>query len=815
MSLGRMVRLVQGLPRRVSGVNRGALWLGAVLSLATLGQAGLLHNDLAAGAALYALAGLLFAWLANRAGFFHKETELHARGGLTRRTLWLVAAAAGPIAITCYWVWQPNAALPVRQAMVLFWLAGLALYSGAVLKGSGWAAPSLKRLPGWMAARRGEWLGLLALFALALCLRTLDLEQHPYAFANDEGWIGVEGWRILTGDLTHWFRIGWSSQPNLSFLPAAFSMLLFGKTMFAVRLVSAVTGALTVIFTYLAGREAFGSRVGWLAAGLLAALPVHVHFSRLGFHNILPGFYAALLVWLVLRAVRRGEISAYLWAGLATGSAFYTYLGSRLAMALAFGILGYALLFRKDYLRAHWRHLLVFAGAVILVCAPMATYFIQDPNQFMDRINRDGILQNGWLVNEAQTTGRWWGLLLLEQLSTALLGFIAIGGPVQFFNTPDPYFPPFAAIFVVLGMALSLSRARSLAHVTLQGWFWSVLLSAGMLTTDPPQHQRLVMALPAAALLAALGLEQVALVAGRLRLGAPRLWLLLAAAVVIAAGGAGVGFYFGEYRQKALYSDPSNEITLESARLAQLLPAEYRLVLLTAPHVFAEFANFRFFIAEHDIIEQSDLSGQWLVYAARAETRPVIYIASENHFEDLRLVASSVPGGQWIEVPSRWQTGKTVYMAYIVPPVSPPLPDLAPDDPRFVNGVRWLWGVSAGLGAIAAAMVILRWRKRYTPERLRAWWSAPLPDLAQSPLPDLTFPGRARLRRMMAALQEPLDEAPADLLTLTAPVDARSGKAEMEVEIVLPIGQRATVEFSASEDERDAAGEKDEDDSRS
>src|SRR3972149_4594989 len=189
---------------------------------------------------------------------------------------------------------------------------------------------------GW-APHRVEILTVAGIVLVALLARTVYLSSHPYPWSGDEASVGSEGRRIINGEVTNFFDTGWSGQPNWSFVPTALSMRIFGEGILAIRLVSALSGVLAVVFVYLLGKETFNQEVGWLAAGFLAVYPIHVHFSRIGVNNINDSFMVVLVLWLVFRATRIGSLSAYALAGGASGLDLYNYLGTRLVLILALG----------------------------------------------------------------------------------------------------------------------------------------------------------------------------------------------------------------------------------------------------------------------------------------------------------------------------------------------------------------------------------------------------------------------------------------------------------------------------------------------
>jgi len=60
-----------------------------------------------------------------------------------------------------------------------------------------------------------------------------------------------------------------------------------------------------------------------------------------------------------------------------TGAAFYTYLGSRLAMVLAGLVFLVGCLLQPNGLRQRWQHLLAAALTGLVVLLPMAVFFLQ------------------------------------------------------------------------------------------------------------------------------------------------------------------------------------------------------------------------------------------------------------------------------------------------------------------------------------------------------------------------------------------------------------------------------------------------------
>lgn len=633
------------------------------LILAGIGQLLLLRNPSRPGLALafYALAIGLFVWCSGKLGLPAAEPRFPALAAPRRPALKLLATS---LVLSLYAALRVNRELTPAEdyLLVAAWVLSIGAYVWSVLQFAHWRMPPAAVLVAAWRARWRETLLVAALFGLALTVRTYDLELHPYAFVNDEGEVGRSALRILSGETTNLFETGWSGQPNWSFVPTALAVALLGNTATAARLVSAIEGALAVVFVYLLGREAFDRRAALMAALVLAGLPWHIHFSRLAFNNVIDSFFAAGVLWLLYRALRRGHLLDYLWAGLATGLTVYSYLGSRLVAVLALGLLAFAWLRRRLALRTHLRHLLVYAGGAAVVSAPMLSYFYQHSGTFMGRLNAENIFINGWLQSQAAQTGQSQAAVLLEQLQKSALVFVAGGAPGHFFSSPRPYLPALAAVFFVLALGYSAWRSGQLRYLMLAAWFWLVVVLGSTLTVGPPSHQRLIMSAPAAALLVALGLREAARLAERLRLAGPRLALALSVAVAGLTGLQGTVFYFGEYRGGHYFEDASNDFSYEVASLAGALGAGYRVYLLGAPSVYAVFGDFHYLAPEVEVVDFNQVTAASV--ASLPRDRDAFFVAVPSRLEDLRRVARWLPGGEWREVTRRYQAPQMLYFSY-------------------------------------------------------------------------------------------------------------------------------------------------------
>jgi 4-amino-4-deoxy-L-arabinose transferase-like glycosyltransferase len=548
----------------------------------------------------------------------------------------------------------------------VIWLTSILFFSIGILIAIRWRFPKWKSINQWIRTNWVEFAAVILLVIAALLVRVIDLQQQPYAFANDEGWVGLEAARILQGVYPNLFATGWSSQPFVSFLPTSLSILIFGRSIIAVRIVSVLEGTLAVLFVYLLVREAWNRTGAFFSAAILLVMAPHIHFSRTGFNNILPSAMTALVLWLLFRAFRKRKISSYLWAGLAAGATMYMYVGCRLVIGVALALLIFLSVFRKGYFRHYWPHLLVFCLAILVVMAPQLVWFIQRPGEFFSRIWTENMFQNGWLQAHVVNDGMTPTEVVWMQWVRATMVFVYQEAPGGFYDSSIAYFPFLAAMFFVLGMGYSLYRIKKPFFFSVQIWFWSVILFGGVLTSLAPQSQRLVMAFPAAAILAGIGLQvTVQLISAFL--GNRYVWGVAAAGVVVLAIAiSGLGYYFGQYRQENRYGDTSNEFIYETIQLEQKIGRKTPFFVMGKDMVDSGYPNYEYLLYD---IERHDLTTNANDMLQDYDSaKGALIVAIPNHLTDLEQVKQLYPDGQWYQLDRLTVPNEILYYAYYLPP---------------------------------------------------------------------------------------------------------------------------------------------------
>ena len=613
-----------------------------------------------------AFAGLLFAFVCRRLmgpSFFEPFQATLPRRSAPPAALWLTNLCITLVICNSINFDSPN---PIHYPMLGLWLFNVALFCWNIVQMAQAPLPDRAAIGQWWQTHKVDVL-LVSLVGLgALLIRVIGLETYPYAFINDEGEVGWEALNLWHGTKTDAFETGWAGQPMISFIPVLLSIRVFGISAVAIRIVSALQGTLAVMALYLLAREAFGRPVAFISACLLAVLPWHVHFSRLGVMNVGDSLYSALALWLTYRALRKGSYLDYLPAGLVTGLSLYTYVGTRLVAVMAVGLLLYAIIRQRNYLTSHFRQLAVFSFAFLIISTPALYLFARDPDEFLGRSNQEGLLANNRLQQLADEEGISQNEFLGRQFQESTVIFFAGEGPGQFFNTPQPYLTWWAAVFLFLGMAYVFWNITQVRYMMLIGWFWAPIVLGGVLTLGPPSHQRMLSAAPALVLIVAIGLWKMMQSLQTITRWPKVVFLVVCLFFVGITAWQDLNFYFvGQYRTEHRFEVEGNEFSYEVGLRAGTLGPNYRLLLIGDPYIYAPFADFHYLTNLQMDIEDFNIVTPESI-AALPHDKGLFFAAIPSRVDELRLVQQQLPGGTWDEVPLHTTEG-TLYYAYILP----------------------------------------------------------------------------------------------------------------------------------------------------
>ena len=427
---------------------------------------------------------------------------------------------------------------------------------------------------------------LSALMLVALFLRIYDLSRVPPGLFYDEAAATLLAGPVASGQALPIFISNYTGHEVLYYYLTIPLIKLLGVTILALRLTSAVIGAVTVLMAYVLGRQLFAGEptvepewLGLFAAALMATSFWHVSVSRYGYRAITLPLMQSLLLCTLWRGLGLNRWRWFVTAGVLCGLTAYTYLSSRM-VPLALAILGVAVLLAD---RAHWRRQLARWGTLALVAtgvfAPLGVFFATHPETFFERASQVSIFSSSvWQTTAAQNTLR------------VLQVFTVRGDPQMQFNLAEqPLFQGVFAIAFYVGLSVILLRMlrpggpwsypRYLLIVT-----WPLMMLIPSILSNPqqiPHSLRSIGMLPFVFYVPALGLVIALGALQRIReLSSPRRMTVVAASVLVVLLAVSATQTFGDYFlrwavQPRLYYENNGDVA-DMARYLDSFPKDGR-----------------------------------------------------------------------------------------------------------------------------------------------------------------------------------------------------------------------------------------------
>jgi 4-amino-4-deoxy-L-arabinose transferase-like glycosyltransferase len=500
----------------------------------------------------------------------------------------------------------------------------------------------------------------LVLTLAAFLARGLAMDRFPIALTGDEGRDGLEAARVLKGELNNLFISAGYSFPSLFYFVQALSIRLLGQTTEALRLTSALAGALTVTALFYAGSVMFNQRTGFLAAIFLAAYSFHIHFSRIGLNNIWDGLWYIILIGALWHGWEHEQNKSFALAGFSLGMAQYFYPSGRALIIPIFGWLLLMGMFRREKFKRVFTGILIMFIVTSVIILPLAIFYWHHPDEFMAPLRRVSIF-GPVLDGLVQSTGQPVWMIILNQIWKSLQGFTYL--PVTFWYQPGtPLLRPVAASLFLLGLLLLLSRDRDGRFLLLALWILTFGLIGG-LSESTPAAQRYVAAAPVCALLIGYGLNEITSIFEMLW---PQLNRILEGAVIGVAfllAMDELNFYFNTYTQKTIVEWSHNH-TMIAQHLANYLeekPANLQVAFFGAPSMgYYSVPSLQYLVPD---VKGIDVTLPWESFDKSTITgTDLVFIFLPGHENELNTIKSDYPGGKtYREVAS---DGKTLYWYY-------------------------------------------------------------------------------------------------------------------------------------------------------
>jgi hypothetical protein len=297
-----------------------------------------------------------------------------------------------------------------------------------------------------------------------------------------------------------------------------------------------IIGLLALPALYLLGRELGGVPLGLSVAALAAWGKWPVAIARQGLRYTLAVLPTAIVLWALLRYVRRGDRASVLWTGVAIGLGLHGYISFRAVPLLVPLALAFAFFDR----RRRGRRIavpgdgLLMVATAFLVALPLLHYTFEHPDQFWYRAaTRIASLEAP--IREAPIA------IFARNVVHMLLAFDWRGASTWVVMRPgEPFLESITGAFFVMGVVLMLVR------IVRRSSRWTIVFLASFVLTLPstlslafpdenPSVNRAGTAIPVVFLLAGLAASEC------LRLARTR------PAVLAAAGGLAILFSASAY----------------------------------------------------------------------------------------------------------------------------------------------------------------------------------------------------------------------------------------------------------------------------
>jgi hypothetical protein len=517
---------------------------------------------------------------------------------------------------------------------VAAWLGGIAL---AVI--GGWELGTTRRIGSEFTR---ALLVASGLTLVALIIRAIDTAHIPLILTGDEGSSGLSAVEFLNGHTDNIFRVGWFSFPSLFFFIQSLPIALLGQTTPALRLLSALGGALTVGAVYLVARELFGEYAALASAIFLLAYHFHNHFSRIGLNNIWDGLWFVLVLGALWVGWQKEQRAPFVIAGLTLGFSQYFYASARLLLALIpVWILLVGWLDRQR-LKRLLPDLLVMGFVALTITLPLGRFYLDHPNDFLAPYARVSIFGE-WMAHEIEVSGRPEWHILLSQVGIGLRGYLT--EPVAFvYNPGTPLLRLPTAIFFCLGAGMLLRKIRDSRTLLLGLWILLFGVSVAFSVPTLGYAQRYVGVMPALAMVIGYSLKGVV---ARLDAIWPKkaYWIgVMGVVLLILIGADELRFYYLEYTPDGCFGERNGWVAQRLADTLQGKDASWEVLFFGSPEMrYASIPSLPY-LAPH--IHGLDMAAPWGSPAnPQPESNHLIFVFLPIRQDDLRRVQTLYPGG--------------------------------------------------------------------------------------------------------------------------------------------------------------------------
>lgn len=513
---------------------------------------------------------------------------------------------------------------PVENHLPHFylWLIILAIYSLLVIR-----LPSfIKTKP---ALKKISWHYFALILLLAALLRLPGLSIAPANIGGDELSQAIIARDFLQGNRQDLFAANeWYGSPNFFYFLSAPGFLLPLDQVSAWRLPSAVFGLLTIAALYLLLHLVGGTRLAVIGSLLLTLNHFHLHFSRLGSHQITDGFWWLVTGTLLYLSLKRD----WRWfgvLGIALALSQNFYFGARILPFLLLPVLVLHYLFTRPKLKNLIFSLVLLLFGFWLGFYPFLTFYVND-GSYLNRINQVSAVTIA-SQNPPAPTLSW------ESLATNSKNLFTLftTGATTGWYTPKYYLNHILSAFLLLGLILSIRKIRQPVHSFALLSLLATLIIVGFLVDTPFMAQRMVIPTVAITIITAFGLDRFYRHLNKLL--NRRLAFIIITIIIVSSGTFDLYHYFVNYIPDRGYGGENTLVVTELTKQLVTYPPETKINFYGWPRMgYHSFSHMAFFVP--------DLTGQDVGQAAMGNPEifdpPSLFISLPETASELYAVLS-------------------------------------------------------------------------------------------------------------------------------------------------------------------------------
>lgn len=513
----------------------------------------------------------------------------------------------------------------------------------------------------WIKKYGREVLGIGLITILAFCLRFYKLGEIPKVVNGDEGRVAIAALSTNIYPYVNPFAL-WENFGALYLQAINLLLSIFGSSSFSLRLIAAIGGTIAIPSVYLLARQISGPRVGMMAAALIAMAHTQIHFSRtIAVAYIQGTWLIPLELYFLLSGLTKRSSWRAALAGLLLAIHFEVYLDSQIIAAMILIYMVLSMIFLRSWLKPALRQVAIFWGGFVLMLLPELVFIWQHPNEFFQRINKDGIIQSGWLARTMQETGSNALQIFGQRIAHTFLSLIYYPA-FDFYGSPAPALSLITALFFLVGLGLLLWKTERPEYLLLNGYFWGGTFAVALFSIPPSADTyRMLIVLPAALIMAAVGLDYMLEIMGA-GWGTARVrYIGLSTILLVSILAYNAWTYYGDFAGRCLYGTDDGPTRFASflGNYAEKIDGDSEIFLLSDKIYYYGSHQSVDFLSHRRIITN---------VAEPADSLPIkpgmTVIANPNRVQELRDWANLHLGGK---LHSEYDCQNLILFAYQLP----------------------------------------------------------------------------------------------------------------------------------------------------